>query len=105
MKIMNGIEDNQIIGIIGGTGLGDSLAKRIVDGKLVSVETPFGKPADKILVGTLGNNRKIAFLNRHGDGHKFPPSKVRSLVLHAGCLVTIFLEVIFIVISSLIILF
>jgi 5'-methylthioadenosine phosphorylase len=82
---MNGIEDNQIIGIIGGTGLGDSLAKRIVDGKLVSVETPFGKPADKILVGTLGNNRRIAFLNRHGDGHKFSPSKVRVIGV-ARCL-------------------
>ena len=69
-------EDSQIIGIIGGTGLGDSLNKRITDGKLVDVDTPFGKPADKILVGKLGNDRRIAFLNRHGEGHKYPPSKV-----------------------------
>jgi 5'-methylthioadenosine phosphorylase len=74
---MNSIDDShQIVGIIGGTGLGDSLAKRIIDGELLDVDTPFGKPADKILVGKLGNNRRIAFLNRHGDGHKFPPSKV-----------------------------
>lgn len=68
-------DDNQLIGIIGGTGLGDSLAKRITDGTLHDAETPFGKPADKILVGTFGK-RRIAFLNRHGPGHKFPPSKV-----------------------------
>jgi 5'-methylthioadenosine phosphorylase len=76
INISTKMDGNQIIGIIGGTGLGDSLAKRISDGKLVDVETPFGKPADKILVGTLGNNRRIAFLNRHGEGHKYPPSKV-----------------------------
>lgn len=70
------LEDDQIIGIIGGTGLGDSLSKHIIDGKLVDVDTPYGKPADKILVGRLGNDRKIAFLNRHGAGHKFPPSKI-----------------------------
>ena len=65
----------QLIGIIGGTGLGDSLSKRVVDGRLVEVDTPFGKPSDSILVGHFGK-RKIAFLNRHGKGHKFPPSHV-----------------------------
>ncbi len=68
-------DENQLIGIIGGTGLGDSLAKRIVDGKLIDVNAPFGKPADNILVGTFGK-RRIAFLNRHGAGHKFNPSNV-----------------------------
>ena len=70
------LDDDQIIGIIGGTGLGDSLSKNIIEGELLDVNTPFGKPADKILVGRLGNNRKIAFLNRHGKDHEFPPSKV-----------------------------
>jgi 5'-methylthioadenosine phosphorylase len=65
----------QLIGIIGGTGLGDSLSKRIVDGKLHNVDTPFGKPSDAILVGRFGR-RRIAFLNRHGKGHILPPSKV-----------------------------
>jgi 5'-methylthioadenosine phosphorylase len=65
----------QLIGIIGGTGLGDSLSKRIVDRKLHHVDTPFGKPSDAILVGRLGK-RQIAFLNRHGKGHILPPSKV-----------------------------
>ena len=68
-------DNDQLIGIIGGTGLGDSLAKRIVDGKFHDVETPFGKPADKILVGTFGK-RRIAFLNRHGPGHMFNPTQV-----------------------------
>jgi len=55
--------------------LGDSLSKRITDPQLVDVDTPFGPPSDKILVGYFGNC-KIAFLNRHGPGHKFPPSLV-----------------------------
>ena len=65
----SGNDDTQIIGIIGGTGVGDTLEKRMKDAKLIEVDTPFGKPADKILVGTLGNNRRVAFLNRHGPGH------------------------------------
>ena len=39
------------------------------------LDTPFGKPSNSILVGHFGA-RKIAFLNRHGPGHIFPPSKV-----------------------------
>ena len=73
INIMN--TNDQIIGIIGGTGLGDSLEKRITDGKLVDVVTPYGKPADRILIGTFGR-RRIAFLNRHGKGHVYPPSRV-----------------------------
>ena len=70
-------EEEQVIGIIGGTGLGDSLSKRVVDGTYVTVDTttPFGTPSDAILVGHFGK-RKIAFLNRHGKGHQYPPSKV-----------------------------
>ena len=73
INIMN--TNDQIIGIIGGTGLGDSLEKRVTDGKLVDVVTPYGKPADRILIGTFGR-RRIAFLNRHGKGHVYPPSRV-----------------------------
>lgn len=68
--------DDQLIGIIGGTGLGDSLSKKISNGTLVNIDdTPFGKPSDSILIGEFGN-RKIAFLNRHGPGHIYPPTKV-----------------------------
>jgi len=65
----------QLIGIIGGTGLGDALAERIVDAELHDIDTPFGKPSAAILVGRFGK-RKIAFLSRHGEGHKLPPSEV-----------------------------
>ncbi len=65
----------QLIGIIGGSGLGDALAERIVDAELHDIDTPFGKPSAAILVGRFGK-RKIAFLSRHGQGHKLPPSEV-----------------------------
>ena len=65
----------ELIGIIGGTGLGDALAERIVNAELHDIDTPFGKPSDGILVGRFGK-RKIAFLGRHGKGHKLPPSEV-----------------------------
>jgi len=65
----------ELIGIIGGTGLGDALAERIVDAELHDIDTPFGKPSSAILVGRFGK-RKIAFLSRHGQGHKLAPSEV-----------------------------
>lgn len=65
----------EMIGIIGGTGLGDALAEKLTDKKKQKVETPFGKPSDNILVGGFGG-RKIAFINRHGAGHNLSPSEV-----------------------------
>lgn len=65
----------QLIGIIGGSGLGDALAERIVDPELHDVDTPFGKPSGKILVGKFGK-KDIAFLSRHGKGHTLSPSEV-----------------------------
>jgi 5'-methylthioadenosine phosphorylase len=65
----------ELIGIIGGTGLGDALGEHIIDGEFCDVETPFGKPSTTIMVGKIGK-RKIAFLNRHGKGHKLSPSEV-----------------------------
>ncbi len=64
-----------LIGIIGGTGLGDALAERLVDAKSHEVDTPFGKPSAAICIGRIGQN-KVAFLNRHGKGHKLSPSDV-----------------------------
>jgi 5'-methylthioadenosine phosphorylase len=65
----------ELIGIIGGTGLGDALEKEISGGKFCDIETPFGKPSAAIMLGRIGA-RKIAFLNRHGKGHKLSPSEV-----------------------------
>lgn len=66
---------DELVGIIGGTGLGDALAEQLSDAKLHDVETPFGKPSTSIIVGTLGAKR-VAFLNRHGKGHKLSPTDV-----------------------------
>jgi 5'-methylthioinosine phosphorylase len=59
-----------MIGVIGGTGLKkiDGLNKT----RELLVDTPYGKPSDKILVGKL-ENRNVAFLARHGEGHTIPP--------------------------------
>ena len=65
----------ELIGIIGGTGLGDALAEHIIDVEFHDIDTPFGKPSTAILFGRIGQNR-IAFLNRHGRGHKLSPSEV-----------------------------
>ena len=65
----------ELIGIIGGTGLGDTLAQQLSGGKFINVDTPFGKPSTPIFIGTIGKN-KVAFLNRHGKGHKLSPSEV-----------------------------
>jgi len=62
------------IGIIGGTGLGDALAKG-AGGREVTVDTPFGSPSGPILV-TRWENVDIAFLSRHGPGHLLNPSAV-----------------------------
>lgn len=65
----------ELIGIIGGSGLGDALAEHITDIKTENIETPFGKPSAGILIGKIGG-RKIAFLNRHGEGHLLGPGEV-----------------------------
>jgi 5'-methylthioadenosine phosphorylase len=67
----------ELIGIIGGTGLGDALAEHIADVEFHDIDTPFGKPSTVILVGRIGQKR-VAFLNRHGKGHKLSPSEVPS---------------------------
>jgi 5'-methylthioadenosine phosphorylase len=64
-----------LIGIIGGSGLGDVLAEHISGAKSHKVTTPFGKPSGPLLVGRIGN-KQIVFINRHGEGHKFGPSDV-----------------------------
>jgi len=61
------------IGIIGGSGLYQM--PELTDIDEVEVETPFGKPSDKFIVGTLEGER-VAFLPRHGRGHRFTPTEV-----------------------------
>lgn len=59
------------IGIIGGSGLYDMA--ELTDRQEVTVETPFGPPSGPYVTGTLAG-RRVAFLARHGAGHKIQPS-------------------------------
>ena len=61
------------LGIIGGSGLYEIPGLEILEER--KVYTPFGSPSDVITVGEM-NGRKIAFLPRHGRGHRFPPHRV-----------------------------
>lgn len=63
----------QLIGIIGGSGLYNMEGFDLLEEKKVS--TPFGEPSDKIVIGKLGS-KKIAFLPRHGKGHRYSPSVI-----------------------------
>ncbi len=61
------------IGVIGGSGVYDpGLFEEVVE---VKVRTPYGPTSDYILVGKF-KGRYIAFLPRHGRGHRYPPHKV-----------------------------
>jgi 5'-methylthioadenosine phosphorylase len=65
----------ELVGVVGGTGLGDALAEQLSGAQFREVETPFGKPSGPIMVGRLGK-RQVAFLNRHGPGHRLSPAEV-----------------------------
>ena len=64
------------IGILGGTGLYE------IDGfrgkREVNLRTPFGEPSGPYVVGTL-EGRRVAFLARHGKGHRLLPGEVNYL--------------------------
>ena len=61
------------VGIIGGSGLYN------IDGiekvKEIEVSTPFGSPSDKIVTGVI-SGVEVAFLPRHGKGHRLNPSEI-----------------------------
>lgn len=61
------------IGIIGGSGLYQM--PELKDVEEVEIETPFGKPSDAFITGTLEGVR-VAFLPRHGRGHRFTPTEL-----------------------------
>lgn len=62
-----------MLGIIGGSGLYD--LPGLTGVRSQTVRTPFGDPSDPILLGRLGE-QEIAFVSRHGAGHRFSPSEV-----------------------------
>jgi 5'-methylthioadenosine phosphorylase len=61
------------IGIIGGSGLYDMA--ELTDREERSVETPFGEPSAPYVIGTL-RGKRVAFLARHGIGHRLMPSEL-----------------------------
>ena len=61
------------IGIIGGSGLYDM--KELTEREERRIETPFGAPSAPYVLGTLSGKR-VAFLARHGIGHRFMPSEL-----------------------------
>ncbi len=61
------------IGVIGGSGLYEMEGLTAV--RTVRVATPFGKPSDEYIIGTLYGKR-VAFLPRHGRGHRIMPSDI-----------------------------
>lgn len=63
------------IAIIGGTGVYDpGLLK---DKRELKVYTPYGDPSDFITIGNYAG-RRIAFIPRHGKGHRIPPHKINA---------------------------
>lgn len=62
-----------VLGIVGGSGLYELAG--LTDTRWVDVSTPWGAPSDQIFTGRLGDAR-LAFLPRHGRGHRIPPSEV-----------------------------
>jgi 5'-methylthioadenosine phosphorylase len=63
------------LGIIGGSGIYDMEA--LTDVQEAKPHTLFGDPSDAIVIGTLSGQR-VAFLPRHGRGHRITPTEVNS---------------------------
>src|SRR5215207_1742085 len=61
------------IGIIGGSGLYDMA--ELTDREERRIETPFGEPSAPYVIGTL-RGKRVAFLARHGHGHRLMPSEL-----------------------------
>lgn len=65
--------DQAQIGIIGGSGLYEMAG--LTDTQEVAVDTPFGAPSEKLLLGQL-EGKRVAFLARHGRGHRILPTEL-----------------------------
>ena len=62
-----------MLGIIGGSGVYN--IEGLANTRWVQAESSFGEPSDEVMIGEL-NGQHIAFLPRHGRGHKIPPSEI-----------------------------
>ena len=61
------------LGVIGGSGLYQMKDLKVLE--RTAVNTPFGSPSDEILIGEI-DGICLAFLPRHGEGHRIPPSDI-----------------------------
>src|SRR5947209_13236632 len=64
--------DRADLGVFGGSGF-----YSLMDGpvEIVTVQTPYGAPSDDLMLGRMGDLR-VAFLPRHGHGHRIPPHAI-----------------------------
>ena len=60
-------------GVLGGSGLYDM--EELTEVKSQLIHTPFGNPSDEVVTGKMGG-REIAFIPRHGRGHRLLPSEI-----------------------------
>ena len=61
------------IGVIGGSGFYQM--EGLSDVEKVDLDTPFGKPSDSLILGTI-DEKRVVFLPRHGVGHRLLPSEI-----------------------------
>ncbi|AUG75432.1 5'-methylthioadenosine phosphorylase [Kitasatospora sp. MMS16-BH015] len=71
MTVDQGIMPSAELGVIGGSGLYELLTE-VTE---VRVTTPYGEPSDAVCVGEVAG-RRVAFLPRHGRGHRLPPHRI-----------------------------
>ncbi len=62
-----------MLAVIGGSGVYN--IEGLANTHWVKVDSPFGAPSDELLMGEL-NGQPLAFLPRHGRGHRIPPSEI-----------------------------
>jgi 5'-methylthioadenosine phosphorylase len=62
-----------VLAVIGGSGV--YAIEGLQNARWVKAESSFGNPSDEVLMGELGGD-PIAFLPRHGRGHRIPPSQI-----------------------------
>jgi 5'-methylthioadenosine phosphorylase len=63
------------VGVIGGSGVYD--LSQLTNAQEVHLDTPFGAPSDAYIVGEL-DEQPVAFLPRHGRGHRISPTQLNS---------------------------
>ena len=62
--------------VIGGSGIYSVEGLRVL--KELKIRTPFGNPSDAIVIGSFEGGDAIAFLPRHGRGHRILPTEINQ---------------------------